>query len=318
MTSEQPTGICSKIIKGLLMGIEEHKRVTEIPRTPESLVAWLGLDFSFFTNLKLMLQSQIPELNEALLNGLTALAIELAAQDADTIWPTLVDLHKLQQCHPHTTCQQCSPVRGFMLTSSATLHSTIHHHYLPFPPPFLIDQLVNAVRETMLLLISQHQQQQQETQSSTKHVQSTRSSTQMTEEQLKILRANLDISCSPSGETVALIKVQTGLKEAMIRYWFRNAALKMHQHSREGHCNLGAVTASDSADCNSNSKEPSTFDTQCFHPTKRMRTAISRHQHDLLVHFFKEEQNPTRVKMDIISEKVGLSKRVVQVGYLND
>ena len=65
-----------------------------------------------------------------------------------------------------------------------------------------------------------------------------RARTKITEEQLKVLRANFDISNSPSDEQIGMMAQQTGLPPKVIKHWFRNTLFKERQKNKDSPYNF--------------------------------------------------------------------------------
>merc|ERR550519_68845 len=65
-----------------------------------------------------------------------------------------------------------------------------------------------------------------------------RARTKITEDQLKILRANFDISNSPSDDQINEMAAQTGLPPKVIKHWFRNTLFKERQRNKDSPYNF--------------------------------------------------------------------------------
>merc|ERR1719251_220629 len=65
-----------------------------------------------------------------------------------------------------------------------------------------------------------------------------RARTKITEDQLKVLRANFDISNSPSDDQINLMAQQTGLPPKVIKHWFRNTLFKERQKNKDSPYNF--------------------------------------------------------------------------------
>ena len=65
-----------------------------------------------------------------------------------------------------------------------------------------------------------------------------RARTKITEDQLKILRANFDISNSPSDDQINMMAQQTGLPPKVIKHWFRNTLFKERQKNKDSPYNF--------------------------------------------------------------------------------
>ena len=62
--------------------------------------------------------------------------------------------------------------------------------------------------------------------------------TRITDEQLKILRANFDINNSPSEDQIEEMALRTGLPPKVIKHWFRNTLFKERQRSKDSPYNF--------------------------------------------------------------------------------
>ena len=65
-----------------------------------------------------------------------------------------------------------------------------------------------------------------------------RARTRISDEQLKILRANFDINNSPAEETLNKMSAQTGLPLKVIKHWFRNTLFKERQKNKDSPYNF--------------------------------------------------------------------------------
>merc|ERR1711956_11765 len=68
--------------------------------------------------------------------------------------------------------------------------------------------------------------------------QSKRARTRISDDQLKILRANFDINNSPAEETLNKMAAQTGLPLKVIKHWFRNTLFKERQKNKDSPYNF--------------------------------------------------------------------------------
>jgi hypothetical protein len=65
-----------------------------------------------------------------------------------------------------------------------------------------------------------------------------RARTRISDDQLRILRANFDINNSPSEEQVAKLTMETGLPPKVIKHWFRNTLFKERQKNKDSPYNF--------------------------------------------------------------------------------
>ena len=68
--------------------------------------------------------------------------------------------------------------------------------------------------------------------------QNKRARTRITDDQLKILRANFDINNSPSEEQINILVAQTGLPPKVIKHWYRNTLFKERQRNKDSPYNF--------------------------------------------------------------------------------
>ena len=68
--------------------------------------------------------------------------------------------------------------------------------------------------------------------------QNKRARTRITDDQLKILRANFDINNSPSEEQINILVSQTGLPPKVIKHWYRNTLFKERQRNKDSPYNF--------------------------------------------------------------------------------
>merc|ERR1712079_456787 len=65
-----------------------------------------------------------------------------------------------------------------------------------------------------------------------------RARTRISDDQLKILRANFDINNSPTEDTLNKMAQQTGLPLKVIKHWFRNTLFKERQKNKDSPYNF--------------------------------------------------------------------------------
>ena len=68
--------------------------------------------------------------------------------------------------------------------------------------------------------------------------QNKRARTRITDDQLKVLRANFDINNSPADEQINLLVAQTGLPPKVIKHWYRNTLFKERQRNKDSPYNF--------------------------------------------------------------------------------
>nr|CAB3267916.1 zinc finger homeobox protein 4-like [Phallusia mammillata] len=85
--------------------------------------------------------------------------------------------------------------------------------------------------------------------------------TRITDDQLKILRANFDINNSPTEEQIEQMASQTGLPPKVIKHWFRNTLFKERQRSKDSpyNFNIPPITSLEDAYKKSSIKEEPMF-----------------------------------------------------------
>merc|ERR550532_1674625 len=88
-------------------------------------------------------------------------------------------------------------------------------------------------------LLSPHQEQNLFSRNPPQFVdQNKRARTRITDDQLKILRANFDINNSPSDDQINLLVAQTGLPPKVIKHWYRNTLFKERQRNKDSPYNF--------------------------------------------------------------------------------
>ena len=92
---------------------------------------------------------------------------------------------------------------------------------LPFPPPSPVPPGVPSMAPDSPMFGEQK-----------------RARTKITEDQLKILRSNFDISNSPSDEHISVMAGQTGLPPKVIKHWFRNTLFNERQKNKDSPYNF--------------------------------------------------------------------------------
>ncbi|VDD79900.1 unnamed protein product [Mesocestoides corti] len=304
-----------EMFRGLLQLIGTQKLDLSVPRTPESLFLWFGMENSLYILIQNWFTCQLPQMDETMIKEFVALALELTAHRPD-VHGSFYDLHNLQQREAYATCHKCSSSRPFLLPSSMGLHNSVHHNCdIPLTCPVTAEKIETAVWEIFLAHKSQCQPSPAK-----------RGRTRLTTDQLAILRSNFDLDASPSDDTVTSICAKTGLKEKVVKHWFRNTLFKERQRSKENPSNFSFSSTDVNPDVEECEKSGWVIEVQQTEasarsttrpPTKRIRTAISQNQQALLAGYFQVDQNPSRRQMDAISSKVGLPKRVVQVWFQN-
>ncbi|XP_034937927.1 zinc finger homeobox protein 3 isoform X2 [Chelonus insularis] len=80
--------------------------------------------------------------------------------------------------------------------------------------------------------------QQQQAAAANAAVSQKRARTRITDEQLKILRANFDINNSPGDELIMEMAAQSGLQPKVIKHWFRNTLFKERQRNKDSPYNF--------------------------------------------------------------------------------
>ena len=91
----------------------------------------------------------------------------------------------------------------------------------PPKPPFLGQKPIFPPQPEQ-----QHQHQQK------------RARTRITDDQLKVLRANFDITNSPTEESINVMAQQTGLPPKVNKHWFRNTLFKERQRNKDSPYNF--------------------------------------------------------------------------------
>ncbi|KAM7541735.1 hypothetical protein Aperf_G00000008852 [Anoplocephala perfoliata] len=283
-----------EILQGLAKLIDEQKQQISIPKTSEALFAWLGPDNSLSFFVTCWLRHQFPLMDGAIANEFVALIFEMIAQQKDASGRFL-DLQELQQQHAFDICHLCSPPRLFLLSSSASIHQTLHHNK---ELPATVLETFEKVEKAVVGIVLAFQSQQTQL-ASTKCLRNL-----LFPDQLEALKSNLSFAKPLNDKATMTICEKTGLREELVQ--FKNEPKPPTDL-------LKASVNQSSPEKAQNTETP----LKSTSSTKRFRTPISSSQQALLLRFFQVDQNPSRRQMDIISSKVNLPKRVVQVWFQN-
>lgn len=296
----------SELLQELVRLIDEQKQQIIAPRTCDGLFAWFGAENSFCSLIICWLKYQFPQMGGTISDEFVALVLELIAQQPN-VSGRFLDLQELQQRQAFSTCQKCSPPRPFLLSSSMSLHFNIHHNE---ELPALILEAVEKMENTVIEIVRAIQPQQFLV-SPMK-----RGRTRLSLNQLEVLRSNFCNSNQLTEAMIADICEKTGLKEKVVKHWFRNTLFKERQRFKEDSSTLDiSQPLANQASATEHPDEMRLMErtTKPASSTKRFRTPISSIQQAVLLQYFQADQNPSRRQMDIISSKVNLPKRVVQV-----
>ncbi|VDK31496.1 unnamed protein product [Taenia asiatica] len=300
----------SELLQELVRLVDEQKQQINAPRTCDGLFAWFGADNSFCSFIICWLKYQFPQMGGTISDEFVALVLELIAQQP-SVSGRFSDLRELQQRQAFSTCQQCSPPRPFLLPSSMSLHFNIHHNE---ELPALILEAVKKMENTVIEVVRALQPQQFQV-SPMK-----RGRTRLSVNQLEVLRSTFCSSNQLTEAAIADICEKTGLKEKVVKHWFQNTLFKERQRFKDDPSTLDiSQPPSNQASATEHSDEMQLMErtTKPASSTKRFRTPISSIQQTVLLQYFQADQNPSRRQMDIISSKVNLPKRVVQVWFQN-
>ncbi|KAL5107756.1 Zinc finger protein 2 [Taenia crassiceps] len=279
----------SELLQELVRLIDEQKQQTIVPRTCDGLFAWFGADNSFCSFIICWLKYQFPQMGGTTSDEFVAFVLELIAQQPN-VSGRFLELRELQQRQAFNTCQQCSPSRPFLLPSSISLHFNIHHNE---ELPALIFEAVEKMENTVVEVVRALQTQQFQV-SPMK-----RGRTRLSVNQLEVLRSNFCGSNQLTEAAIADICEKTGLKVKVVKHWFRNTLFKERQRFKESPSTLDVL-------------QPSTNEVSVTEHSDEMRI-MERSTKP----YFQADQNPSRRQMDVISSKVNLPKRVVQVWFQN-
>ena len=140
------------------------------------------------------------------------------------------------------------------LPQSAAALSSLENQYRAHGLEALQKQDLSAALESSALLghIQGHS-------SSSLEIPAKRPRTRITDDQLKILRANFDINNSPSEDQIDEMEQRTGLPPKVIKHWFRNTLFKERQRSKDSpyNFNIPPVLSLEDAQKSSSDKQES-------------------------------------------------------------
>lgn len=290
----------TKILQGLETLMDKQKQQISVPRTCEALFAWFGPDNSFSLFITCWLRYQFPLMDGTISNEFVALILEMIAHQMDASG-RFSDLQELQKQHASDVCHQCSPPRSFLLSSSASIHQNLHHNKdLPVTILETFERLEKAVIEIVLTFQPQRTQP-----ASPKYPRNL-----LAPDQLEILMSNLCSSRPLSDQATITIYEKTGFREKLVKSWARNIQSK---NGAKLTIDLPQPPINQSVFEHPEKVQNAETPLKPTSSTKRFRTPISSAQQSMLLRFFQVDQNPSRRQMDIISSKVSLPKRVVQV-----
>nr|CDS32718.1 zinc-finger homeobox [Hymenolepis microstoma] len=288
----------SEILQGLAKLFDEQKQQITVPRTCENLFTWFGQDNSLSLFVTCWLKYQFPQIDNAISNEFVALILESIAHQTNATGK-FAELRDLQQRHASEICEQCTPSRAFLLPSSASIHQNLYHNN---DLPNLVLEAFDKIENGVIQIVLGFQNYSQSQPSPVK-----RSRNAMTSDQLDNRRSACSISSSLCEETLTTSSKKTGLKD------------KAHDNKSNTTVDIPQTPSDQSVFTSEHSEKGQCIETSLrpTSSTKRFRTPISSSQQALLLKFFQADQNPSRRQMDIISSKVNLPKRVVQVWFQN-
>ncbi|KAJ8406901.1 hypothetical protein AAFF_G00291770 [Aldrovandia affinis] len=170
-----------------------------------------------------------------------------------------------------------------------------------------------------ILILKNHQEHGELDPDSLQQLESKRPRTRITNEQLKILRSHFNINSSPDEEKVQEMAEKSGLRQKVIKHWFRNTLFKERQRSKDSPYNFNIPPITTSKDLTLEAENPlETGRLSIDRPGhRRSRTQMSNQQVMVLKACFSDCRTPTMHECESLGDKIGLAKRVVQVWFQN-
>uniref|UniRef100_A0A8C6WL64 Zinc finger homeobox 4 n=1 Tax=Neogobius melanostomus TaxID=47308 RepID=A0A8C6WL64_9GOBI len=142
--------------------------------------------------------------------------------------------------------------------------------------------------------------------------------TRITDDQLKILRANFDINNSPNEEQIQEMSEKSGLPQKVIKHWFRNTLFKERQRSKDSPYNFNIPPITTLEDIR---MEPQVsahdYRTEQAMNKRSSRTRFTDYQLRVLQDFFDTNAYPKDDEIEQLSTVLNLPTRVIVVWFQN-
>uniref|UniRef100_A0A1A7W8I8 Zinc finger homeobox 4 n=1 Tax=Iconisemion striatum TaxID=60296 RepID=A0A1A7W8I8_9TELE len=143
--------------------------------------------------------------------------------------------------------------------------------------------------------------------------------TRITDEQLKILRANFDINNSPNEEQIQEMSEKSGLPQKVIKHWFRNTLFKERQRSKDSpyNFNIPPITTLEDIRMEPQLSAHEYYRTDSAINKRSSRTRFTDYQLRVLQDFFDTNAYPKDDEIEQLSTVLNLPTRVIVVWFQN-
>lgn len=143
--------------------------------------------------------------------------------------------------------------------------------------------------------------------------------TRITDEQLKILRANFDINNSPNEEQIQEMSEKSGLPQKVIKHWFRNTLFKERQRSKDSpyNFNIPPITTLEDIRMEPQVSAHEYYRTDSGLNKRSSRTRFTDYQLRVLQDFFDTNAYPKDDEIEQLSTVLNLPSRVIVVWFQN-
>ncbi|MEQ2194748.1 Zinc finger homeobox protein 4, partial [Xenoophorus captivus] len=143
--------------------------------------------------------------------------------------------------------------------------------------------------------------------------------TRITDDQLKILRANFDINNSPNEEQIQEMSEKSGLPQKVIKHWFRNTLFKERQRSKDSpyNFNIPPITTLEDIRMEPQVSAHEYYRTESGINKRSSRTRFTDYQLRVLQDFFDTNAYPKDDEIEQLSTVLNLPTRVIVVWFQN-
>lgn len=152
-----------------------------------------------------------------------------------------------------------------------------------------------------------------------RHSQFKRPRTRITDDQLKILRANFDINNSPNEEQIQEMSEKSGLPQKVIKHWFRNTLFKERQRSKDSPYNFSIppITTLEDIRLEPQLSAQEYYRADSMTNKRSSRTRFTDYQLRVLQDFFDTNAYPKDDEIEQLSTVLNLPSRVIVVWFQN-
>ncbi|KAK1884876.1 Zinc finger homeobox protein 4 [Dissostichus eleginoides] len=143
--------------------------------------------------------------------------------------------------------------------------------------------------------------------------------TRITDDQLKILRANFDINNSPNEDQIQEMSEKSGLPQKVIKHWFRNTLFKERQRSKDSPYNFSIppITTLEDIRIEPALSAHEYYRTESAFNKRSSRTRFTDFQLRVLQDFFDTNAYPKDDEIEQLSTVLNLPSRVIVVWFQN-